>query len=196
MNIFKTDGFLRHHEGAEAWTLGLIGLSQTAYLLIIFGYLWTSYILYRLYEKRRNEIPRSDVFRIFIYIPLLIGLSRWGDFLSFYWPAYRLFVVWDWVCAVSVILIGFRLHIAYDYLVELPTVEQQKQINKALQAEVKARTEAQQQLEAANSRLQLAAVKFENMLQTQMWLYDKRKALEQIDGILKLLGDNENVDSH
>src|SRR5687768_12852221 len=97
--LFDASGFMKRSQCGVSWSEELIISSQLANILIALCYYLIPLQLYYLYKRRKDEIPKLKTFKLFIFWPLACGISRICSVLSFYYPAYRFFVLSDWLCA-------------------------------------------------------------------------------------------------
>jgi two-component system, chemotaxis family, sensor kinase Cph1 len=111
--------------------------------------IWAAYfaipvLLFRIVNKRKDILPFSKIFWLFIAFILLCGTTHLIDAIIFWWPAYRLSALVRFATAVISIFTVFALFKMLPTIFNLRTLEQ-------LEAEIEERKKAEQ--EARNQQI-------------------------------------------
>lgn len=186
LNLFSTEGFLPKGTYGKAWTKDLIISSQIANFICIIGYAFTSIQMLRLLMLKRADIPvpRQITFFLLTIFPIICVFSRLGNIMVYKWAPYRFYITIEWLSALWVTLLAYRLRAATEYLISLPSHSQQMEINRLLNEEVKLRRRTQEELEELNKKLILVVEQLERMIKSEIWLQDKRETLEDLNKML------------
>ena len=115
------------------WGPGLINLNQWSNLLIFVSYTLISGSLLYFWLKKRLPIKESWTVVGFFSFIFLCGLTHLGQFLTFYYPMYRLFTWVDWSCGVISFATWIYLIYTAEYFLGLPkrdiAEEMEQQVN-------------------------------------------------------------------
>lgn len=184
MNLFDTDGFVPRLHCGTAWTNDLVFIDILAHITIIIGYSITSIRMYQLYRYRGVDDIKNNITRLFIIFPIFCSLSRIGSILVYWWPPYRFYILLNWFCAVAAVMLALRLKVTLNTLLQFPSQSEQIRINNQLREEIAIRIQLQTQQEATNKTLVTAITRLEAMLKNELWLYDKKRAIDDLNAII------------
>jgi two-component system, chemotaxis family, sensor kinase Cph1 len=117
--------------------------------------IWAAYfaipvLLFRIVIKRKDILPFSKIFWLFIAFIMLCGTTHLIDAIIFWWPAYRLSALIRFATAVISIFTVYALFKMLPTIFNLRTLEQ-------LEAEIEERKKAEQ--EARNQQVLAEAAK-------------------------------------
>ena len=125
--LFNYKDFItRDHCGK--WGQDLINLNQWSNLLIFISYTLISASL--LYFWVRKKLPAKEYWTVagFFSFIFLCGLTHLGQFLTFYYPMYRLFTWIDWVCGVVSFITWIYLVYTANYFLSITKIDIAKEI--------------------------------------------------------------------
>jgi len=105
--------------------------------------IWAAYfaipvLLFRIVNKRKDILPFSKIFWLFIAFIMLCGTTHLIDAIIFWWPAYRLSALVRFATAIISIFTVFALFKMLPVIFNLRTLDQ-------LQAEIEERKKAEQE---------------------------------------------------
>ena len=190
--LFDASGFTPKIRCGPGWTSFLVFIAQTANYIIVFAYYAIVLQMYYLYKKRRNQIHNPVIFQLFITFPFVCGISRICTIISFYYAPYRFYILCDWLCAIGAAILAFKLYGALDYLISLPSVEQERKNNELLRKQIIQIKRTEEELQFANRNKDLMIDKLNHILETEMWIHDRHQALAELSSMLEVLEHGRN----
>lgn len=98
------------------WPLWMVLASNFSNSLIAAAYFYLTYSIFRFWLRKREVLPYAWVligFQAFIFT---CGLTHVCNVLAFHWPAYRLFLAVDIVCAALSLATAAATPFAVSYL--------------------------------------------------------------------------------
>jgi len=194
INLFNTEGFtIRSHCGIS-WNLNLIVLNVSALLIVIVGYYSLVFQMWSLYKQRKDQVPKKNVFLLLVFFFSVCGLAKVSQLLGFWWAPYRFFIITDWFCAISVVVLVLRLRTEIHYLAGLPSYSLQLEINKDLKERLLESKEIQDYLKLNNKSLQNVVDHLQQMTRNQLWYQDHSQAVEQLSKIVAELSTKQKND--
>jgi hypothetical protein len=195
MEIFDTNGFFTKSHCGPGWTDSLILLSQTSSFIIIIGYLIIAIEKYIIYKDKRNQIPRTWAFRLLILFPLICGISRLNNLLSFWWAPYRFYIICDWLCGIVTILLAFQFRYIIEYLINIIPYYKQIESNETLKKQIQEKQDIQEELEISNAHLKNVVNYLQTMIESEIWLHDRKETLMELSILIANLQKDNTHDS-
>lgn len=128
--LFDTAGFTPR--GGPAWEPWMVGASRIAHILTFTAFVWIPASLFTLWDTRRHDRKETWVILLFAAFIFACGVGHLCDFVSFYWPAYRLFLVADILTAVIAVPTALILPQIVARLKDLPGHNELQHANEAL----------------------------------------------------------------
>jgi hypothetical protein len=153
-------------------------------------FLVVPFVFWNIWVKRKEEIPRRDIYQVFVIWTISLAASRLATVASFYWPIYRFYLVVHWICALFTVLVAYKLWYGKKDLLAIPSADAMRVLTDSLRNEIVIREQTQQELEQQNRNLIIVISHLKYMVETEMWLHDKNKTINELNAVLKVLGDD------
>jgi hypothetical protein len=120
--LFDQSPFAPRAACGPGWTHELVFAYQLANLLIFAAYCYIPLVLWKLYQKRRNDFPSTWLLPAFSAFIVFCGLGHLADVVVFYRPSYRLFTLIDFLTAMASWATAIALRGAVDRLIVYPSL--------------------------------------------------------------------------
>ena len=129
--LLSTEGFIARSVCGH-WSTALMSWNVFANSLVFFCYLVISAFLLLFYLKRKGRDSYAIVHLWFSIFVFSCSFSHLSNAVAFYWPAYRLFTLVDFLTsAVSFITVLLLIKYSADFLAS-PSVVDLKKVNDSL----------------------------------------------------------------
>lgn len=104
-----------------AWTPMMAFLYRTANVVTVLACFVIPGTILHIWRKRKRDIPSAWILTLFASSLFFCGVGHLCHTMAFYWPAYRFFIVVDWLTAVSMMATLIGLPFAVRSMLDFPS---------------------------------------------------------------------------
>jgi len=186
--IFDSSDFVTRAQCGPGWSPALKVLYIIPNVIIALCYWWIPVCGLYYWRKRREGIERqSGVLMLFVLFIFFCGVTHFLDVTVFGWAPYRFYTLVLDITAVISVAAALKVRPFMLELLRLPSRQQIHDLNDHLQAEMIQKELAALVLQKKNETLAVQVQHLEQMLRTQIWLFDKDKTLRELTEIVAAL---------
>jgi signal transduction histidine kinase len=194
--LFSTDGFMPHGM-CYAWNSSVIWLHVVSDAVIALAY-YSIPLTLIYFVRKRKDLAFDWMFVCFAIFIVACGTTHVMEIFNIWHPTYWLSGIIKAITAFVSIVTAVLLIRLVPRALALPSPDQLRKSNTALQTEIEERIKASEKIESLNNELRWQAAKIETTnKELEAFSYsvshDLRAPLRHINGYIDLLGDKISV---
>ncbi len=188
--LFDTDPFTRRWDCGTGWEPWLAWLYIIAQAAIMFAYWFipacaTYYIVKR--TRKVGKFHTKKIVFLFASFIFMCGVTHMTEVLVFRWPAYRFYTVLIALTAVISLVAAWHTPGAVRFELKRPTVEEWNKVVDALNLRILEEGAVRAKLEQDKMDMRQEIHKLAGIIQTEVWLSDKKMAIDEMQKSLATL---------
>jgi DNA integrity scanning protein DisA with diadenylate cyclase activity len=191
MWIFDTLEFVPKNQ-CENWSTSLIVYYLIGNWLIALSYFLITILLLLFWKNKHEDIIKHWIILLFAAFILLCGTTHLLEGLSVWWPAYRLFTLFEILTGIVSFITAIYLIIVVQFKLKYKTPAQYEAIQKQLEEQIKQEHETMKKVQQINHDLANRAQVLENILAHQGWISAQQLKLSELKNIITNLRSQYN----
>lgn len=158
-----------------------------ANIIIIFNFIIIIRSIYKVCKRHENIIDWRSSIAILIIFHVVLIFSRFLMFLDIFKNILIIRAICEWIFALIISVSAFKYTNILAYLMNLENLNVYAKMTCYLKEEINARAIIQSQLENQNKHQNNAILKLQHILETEMWLKDRQRTIDELGGVLNEL---------